>query len=57
MRGGGEVMRYSFTEKDMFFSRKRLAGGSQLTLTEERERRMGKEKRSVVTTAIASQCG
>lgn len=50
-------MRYCFTKRDVLFSRIRLAGGSQLTLTEERGRSMRREERAIVTAATAAQCG
>lgn len=48
-------MRYSFTKKDVFFSRNGLAGEAR----EERrgKRRMKKEEDAIVTQATAAQCG
>lgn len=45
-------MRYSFTKKDVLFSRNGLAGEGG-----RGKRRMKKEEDAIVTQATAAQCG
>lgn len=53
----GEVMRYSFIWRDVFFFYRKTSSGQPAYKGERRKGRMRIEERAIVTTATAAQSG